>query len=389
MGAGRGRIVARAGLSLLVGLLGLGVVFREPLGTYRAAAGVLVRLGDPSPRSALDPFAARPFEETDLVLPLPNGVERARLYTPAGAAPAPALVLAHGVHRLGIDEPRLVGFARALAGAGFVVLTPELSELSDYRIDPRSIETIEGAARFLSQQPAAKAGGVGVMGFSFAGGLSVIAAIDGEAGGAIRYVVDVGGHHDLARVSRFFATNRVERHDGGTEALTAHPYGPVVIARSYAEEFFSAEDAPIAREVLRLWLWERREDARARAKALSPAGLARVNALFDDHVEGIVPDLVRVASARGREMARVSPKGKLHDYPKRAFLLHGAGDTVIPAAETLWMAQEMGPAADALVSRAISHVELGGETALGERFAVVAFMARVVREAEGRGAPIR
>jgi len=64
---------------------------------------------------------------------------RARLYLPRGVTDAPGLVMAHGVHRLGIDEPRLVRFARSLAASGLQVLTPELRELADYRLDPRSI----------------------------------------------------------------------------------------------------------------------------------------------------------------------------------------------------------------------------------------------------------
>ena len=380
----RRRVAQAAALLAVLGSLSWG--YREPLRTYGTAAAILNRLGDVTPRSRLDLFRGAAFEEAAVTVPGRGGGTRGRLYLPAGAPRAPGLVLVHGVHRLGIDEPRLVAFSRALAGAGIVILTPELSELADYRIDPRGIVTIQEAAQFLSGQPAVRAGGVGVMGFSFAGGLVVLAAIDGPGGEPIRYVVDVGGHHDLARVSRFFARNEIETASGSMVKMAAHPYGPVVVAFSYAEELFSEEDVPLARDVLRLWLWERRDEARARAKALSPVGRARVEGLFEDRVADILPDLIRLSLSRTAEMAAVSPRGRVHAYPKRAFLLHGAGDNVIPAAETQWMALEMGPAADALISRAVSHVELGDETRAGERFAVVAFMARVLREAEGRGA---
>jgi acetyl esterase/lipase len=44
--------------------------------------------------------------------PTGKQVVRARLYLPQGKPNAPAMVIFHGVHHLGIDEPRLMGFAR-------------------------------------------------------------------------------------------------------------------------------------------------------------------------------------------------------------------------------------------------------------------------------------
>src|SRR5688572_20806721 len=74
-----------------------------------------------------------PLLETDLVLPGRDGPIRARLYQRPGTR-GPGLVIAHGVHYRGIEERRLVPFARELARAGLSVLTPELRELTDYRI---------------------------------------------------------------------------------------------------------------------------------------------------------------------------------------------------------------------------------------------------------------
>ena len=42
---------------------------------------------------------------------------------------------------------------------------------------------------------------------SFAGGLSLLAAADPRFAEDVGFVVAVGAHHDLARVSRFFATD--------------------------------------------------------------------------------------------------------------------------------------------------------------------------------------
>src|SRR5512139_3171498 len=53
------------------------------------------------------------------------GPLRATLYRPTNGA-RQAVLLTPGVNALGIDEPRLVAFARNLAASGLLVLTPEL-----------------------------------------------------------------------------------------------------------------------------------------------------------------------------------------------------------------------------------------------------------------------
>ena len=54
-------------------------------------------------------------------------------------------------------------------------------------------------------------------------------------------VVAIGAHHDLSRVSRFFATNEAPRPEGPPLHLQAHGYGTLVLVYQRAERFFPAE----------------------------------------------------------------------------------------------------------------------------------------------------
>src|SRR5207249_10567010 len=104
----------------------------------------------------------------------------ARLYRPA-TRPRRLVLLASGLHPAGIDEPRLVALARQLAASGLAVVTPDIPELSRYDITPAITDKIERAAFWasgLSESEGATAGDgrVGLIGISFSGGLSVVAA---------------------------------------------------------------------------------------------------------------------------------------------------------------------------------------------------------------------
>ena len=90
--------------------------------------------GKPVPR-AIGAFVSDPVKTEDLTLHVELGAVRARLYLPKNKPDAPALVVLHGVHHLGIDEPRLEAFAAAMASCGIRVLTPELPDIMDCDAD--------------------------------------------------------------------------------------------------------------------------------------------------------------------------------------------------------------------------------------------------------------
>ena len=69
------------------------------------------------------------------------------------------------------------GFARDLASMGHPVVTVGPPDLARYTISPETTDAIEDAAVWLSQQrDLAPDGRIGMMGISFAGGLSIVAA---------------------------------------------------------------------------------------------------------------------------------------------------------------------------------------------------------------------
>ncbi len=346
------------------------------------AASLLTRFEAPKDHGLLAGFGSHEVAERTFVVKGPTGDVPARMYVPKDQPDAPGVVIVHGVHHTGIDEPRLIRFARSIAATGIVVLTPEIAELRDYRVDPKSIDTIGAAARALSEE--VHRAEVGVMGLSFGGGLALLAAADERHSSAIGFVVAVGAHDDLARVSHFFATGNIEDPDGRPQPIAAHEYGPLVLVYSHIEDFFPEEDVPAARDVLRAWLWEERDHARAGLPKLSAPAKEKMERLFSGDVASIAPE-ISVELAKNKAQAdRVSPHGRLSGLSVPVFLLHGAGDTVIPASETLWLARDVprGLVRDVLVSPALVHVELEGEPSMMDKWALVHFMANVLSQAE-------
>ncbi len=374
------RIALRA---LLFAALGTTLATWAPTTNHVRAVKLLQRFGTDE-RAA--PSTLR--EEPVLVPRAGADPVNARLYVAREGHGLPGVVLVPGVHHLGIDEPRLVRFARAMAESGVAVLTPEVRELLDYRVDAASTDAIGAAATWLHARTKRT---VGLMGMSFAGGLALLAAADARFAPHVGFVVAVGAHDDLARVARFFATNAIARPDGSVLAMRAHEYGPLVLVYDRLEDFFAPADVPAVRESLRAWLWEDRDRARALLPAVPEPARARLSALYEGKIDTIAPELLAEVDRRAGAMGAASPHGHVAALHTPVFLLHGAGDSVIPASETLWLARDVpaGLVRDVLVSPAVVHVELEGEPTIADRWRLVHFMAEILAQADAgrRAAP--
>lgn len=312
----------------------------------------------------------------DRTLATPHGALRVRVYSPADGRAHRAIVLAHGVHYLGIDEPRLLPFARNLASAGFVVVTPHLEALADYRIAQSTVDSLRDTVRWTEAQPFASPGGVGMIGLSFAGGLSLVTAATPELREHIAFVLSVGGHHDLERVMRFLATDQLVLPEG-TRPMHAHDYGLVVYFYANAERYVQGPQLPLFREALRQVL---RVDHAAGARvAQGLTGEART--LFDqvnrNDKPALAPLVLRELPSLRAGMASLSPAGQLSRVSAPVFLLHGARDDVMPPCEPEMVARELAPRGDVhvVLTTAVSHVSVDGALSHGDALRIVHLMA--------------
>lgn len=360
------------------------VLFARPTSRHVRAASLLTSFSD---AKAVVPATEEVF---DFDVPAADGRParkvKARLFTPPGktAADVPAIVLVHGVQYLGIEEPRLQRFARSIVGAGIAVMTPQVDELADYHVAPASMDTTGAAVEALRKRSGHTK--VGLMGTSFGGGVALLTAGDPRFANDVSFVVAVGAHDDLARVSRFFATNEVETVTGEIKQQHAHEYGATILVYTHAERFFPAEDLPAARDALRLWIWEKQDDAKAEAKKTSPETQAKLAKLFAADIASVRPQLLAEIDRLRPEMEPVSPHGHLGGIKGHVYLLHGTGDTVIPATEADWLAKDVPPSTlrELLVTPALGHVDLE-KPSLKQQWQLVHFMGLVIGEAEDAG----
>jgi dienelactone hydrolase len=331
--------------------------------------------------------------EPDTTVPTRHGAIRARLYRPDRIRRA--VLLVPGVHAMGIDEPRLTSLSTDLAATGLAVLTMELPDLMRYRFTPRTVDIIEDAARHLADRKEIAADGkVGLMGISFAGGLSMVAAGRPALRDHLAFVFSFGGHGDLPRVLRYLCSGREPVRPGDSPGAAPHvraphDYGVAVILVGIADHMVPPEQVePLERGIITFLTASQVdmvdkpraavifEDARRQAAALPEPAASLMKAVNDRDVKGLGARLLPVLDTIDYP-ASLSPE---ESAPPSApvYLLHGTDDTVIPSVETLLLAHhlENRTKVKALLSGLITHAELDKHTnAAAEVLKLVNFWA--------------
>lgn len=345
------------------------------------AIAVLKILSGEKPSPLLAAVATEPITEKEITLQTSAGLVRARLYAPVHHPNAEGMVVFHGVHHLGMNEPRLMAFARATAACGLRVLTPELPDIADYRVSESSIQVIGASTVWFAQQTHRP---VGVLGLSFSGGLALVAAANDQYRPSMKFVFAVGSQGAMGRVAAYYRTNEETRPDGSRELLPAHEYGPLVLEYEHIEEFVPAQDVAPLREVLRAHLYEDREAEKAAMGRLNAAQKIEALQLMDASSESTRALLKKSEDRYADEMKHLSPESDLRKLTVPVYLLHGEADNIIPAAETLWMASELRKTTlqAALVSPVISHLDMEHAPSAWEQWRLIHFMALVLNDAE-------
>jgi pimeloyl-ACP methyl ester carboxylesterase len=340
-------------------------------------------------------FAARPVTERRIDIEATtsgNGgtTIAARMYSPRGRSRR-AVLLVSGLHPDGIDEPRLTGLARQLAASGLVVVTPDVRELSLLEIGPTVTDQIEAAALWLSDLPHALSVAVddrriGLMGISFSGGLSIVAAGRPALRDRVAYVFSLGGHDDLPRVLRYLCSGTVPRPSGqiplkpgvstddeDPRQLTPtlpppHDYGVAIFLLGVAHRLVPAPQLETLRDAVRRFLQASTRDRTDKARADEEfAALKKLATMVPE------PSATLLRYLNDRDTvhlgARLLPYIELFGgapslSPSRSpkpsspvFLLHGRDDNVIPAIESEYLANELGGQVPVrlLLSDLISH----------------------------------
>lgn len=354
----------------------------------RSAAFVLDLTGSKTWFRPLLLVRPQPVTATDLVVPTRRGAIDARLYQVA--SPARTIVVFPGIHRGGVDEPRLDAFARRLSAAGSTVLSVPLPGLRTYHIAPESTDAIEDTVGWMAAQPEySPSGRVAIVGVSFSGGLALVAAARPSLQNKVQAILSLGGHADLPRVMRFLCTGILP--DGSRRA--PHDYGVVIILRGGIEKLVPPNQVASLQHAVDTFLdgsgYESTdpqksrallEQARVEGDALAEPSRSLMALVIARDVKALGERLLPYVEALGGAPSLSPDRSPAPNVP--VFLLHGTDDNIIPAAETPLTADYLRSRGNTKVewlqTPLLSHANVQSARYFSDAWRLIAFWKRML-----------
>jgi pimeloyl-ACP methyl ester carboxylesterase len=241
---------------------------------------------------------------------------------------------------------------------------------------------------------------VGLVGISFAGGLSIVAAGRPALRNRAAFVFSFGGHANFQRVLRFLCSGMEPASPGagGAAAPSAeryrrpHDYGVVIVLLGGADRVVPAEQVGPLRAAILTFLRASHYDlidkrraaatfaeARQMADALPEPARAFMKQVNDRDVEGLGRTFLPLIDQASHSPALSPDKSPAPACP--VYILHGADDNVIPAVEAQWLGRylEGRTRTRTLLSRIITHAELNSQQDRQEIWELVDFFASLLR----------
>lgn len=350
------RLIGWAGLVTLAVLL----VWRPATQGYEALL-VLADINAASTPSHLKDITPPPTR-TPVSYSIAGRAHHGDLYLPSDDAPAAGIVLVPGVVPEGKNDPRLINLAFTLARARFSVLVPEMPGFRGMRVRPSDArEVADAISHLVHHRDLAPQGRVGVIAFSYAVGLAVLAGLEEDVRDKIRFIVGVGGYHDLVRVITFFSTGYFQER-GQWQHMQPNPYGKWVFVNSSEDYLNSPQDRAVLTEMVRIKLRDMRVDISHLAPQLGPEGRAIYDLLANTDPARVTSLIATLPAPIRADITGLTLTDKdLTRLRAHLWLIADRNDNIIPYTESIALAHAVPEtqASLALVGSLI-HVEPKG-----------------------------
>mgnify|MGYP005841837177 CR=1 FL=1 len=315
-------------------LLGILIAYLFPFfKTSFLSLAVLNDLVRPGKGNLLERFTDEPRVER---VRFPGGGREmeADLYRPGHGKRHAGVILVHGVNEEGKNDPRMVWAARIFARAGFATLVPDFSGFKSQRLRISDVDEIVDSFLYLSRQGSMVfPEKIGLVGFSYGAGPTLIAAADPRINGSVRFTVSFGGYYDMENLIKFITTGYYD-FKGNRYYLEPNDYDRWIFLRYNLELLEKERDRRLLLQIIEAKTHEG-EKVRSLVRDLSPDGIAVYQLLINRDPDQ-VPILLQALSPRLRGyISTLSPRRVVKDLKAYLFIVHGEPDNFIPHTESL------------------------------------------------------
>lgn len=277
----------------------------------------------------------------------------------AQEAPLAGIVMVHGAVELGKDDPRLIPFATSLARSRFAVLVPDLPKMRELRISADEAQIVADAVRHLdASKDLLPSGRIGLVAFSVASGLAVLAALEPDIRERVQFILTVGGYYDLPQ-ALIYSTTGYFQQDGEWRYQKQNEYGKWLFILSNIQRLESERDQRLLGAIVERKLFSADADVSDLLPQLGAQGLDVYHYLSNVDPKRSLELMARIPAAIRDDLEALNLASRdLSQLKARLLLVHGVDDNIIPYTESLALAAVLPEdQAELFIIKGLVHVE--------------------------------
>jgi dienelactone hydrolase len=257
----------------------------------------------------------------------------ANLYRPNDRRPHSGLILAHGAIKGGKDDRALWFAGQSLAHAGYVVLVPQLDNLTRFRLHRDDIDALVASFQYLTKQEFSN-GKVGMFGVCLSAPLVLLAATEPSISRDVAVITSWGGFYNI---NDWLQAVISERYIDGSKAK---PWSPRTILKEETPKWL-IELLPDSSDRVCIEKMLGRNSTDSAKSNLTASGQAMYELLTNRDPER-VKDLWERLDPRVRQtLDSLSPHTKMVQLRTKIAIIHAFADDVIPWVESCKLADSI------------------------------------------------
>ncbi len=274
---------------------------------------------------------------TDFVIQGRSGPLKIRMLTPKGLPNAPIIVVVHGFAPTGNQDGLLNVLAVRLSRSGLRVVMPNITSEASLRMNPTAVQDVDDAVRWSAMTSGQQ---VSLFGISFSGGLVISAASTPGYADYVKMVFCISGFNSIDRLGRYYLHDHILDPEAQPYGGTPTPGALAPMALQYLDELVPANSVgPLTGPLQAILANVPAEEAATEAQ-LTPDQRELLDDLLNVRTQAMRERYHALLDHHRRELAAISPMGKIQRVHGALYVLHGEVDTTIPRGEAEWTRSE-------------------------------------------------
>jgi pimeloyl-ACP methyl ester carboxylesterase len=262
------------------------------------------------------------------------------------------------------------------------VLVPDLEGFRSLRVGSGDIrDTADAFTWLVAQEELAPGGKAGIFSFSYATGPAILAALEPRLTGRVRFMMAVGGYHNLKDVLTFFTTGYY-RHGDRLLHMEPNSYGKWVFVSSNLHRLSEPVDRELFRQAAQRKFADLNAPVHDLAAQLTPEGNRFYRFIENRDPAQSLLLMDQLPEAIRREIAALNlAQHDLTRLKARMILVHGYDDDIIPYTESIALSRNLPPGQARLyLVNGLQHVDL--KPRLIDKFRLWRAISALLRERE-------